>query len=58
MLSKSLTKSRIAENLRVVQLTEEDIGQIAEATKGKRQRYCDFGDIGECPSAQKTWLTD
>ena len=47
MLSKSLTPSRIEENLRVVQLSESDVEEIAKATEGQRKRFCDFGHIGE-----------
>ncbi|WWC64964.1 uncharacterized protein I303_107578 [Kwoniella dejecticola CBS 10117] len=45
VLPKSVTPSRIEENLKVLQLTREDIQSIADATKGQRARYCDFSDI-------------
>ncbi|WVQ63451.1 uncharacterized protein L199_001604 [Kwoniella botswanensis] len=45
VLPKSVTPKRIEENLKVVQLSEEDIKSIADATKGQRARYCDFSDI-------------
>nr|XP_018259520.1 uncharacterized protein I303_07588 [Kwoniella dejecticola CBS 10117]OBR81678.1 hypothetical protein I303_07588 [Kwoniella dejecticola CBS 10117] len=49
VLPKSVTPSRIEENLKVLQLTREDIQSIADATKGQRARYCDFSDISESP---------
>ncbi|WVW80697.1 hypothetical protein I302_102683 [Kwoniella bestiolae CBS 10118] len=45
VLPKSVTPSRIEENLKIVQHTEEDIKSIEDATKGQRARYCDFSDI-------------
>ncbi|WWC72808.1 uncharacterized protein I206_106772 [Kwoniella pini CBS 10737] len=45
VLPKSVTPSRIEENLRVVQLTAEDIDTIKSTTQGQRARYCDFSDI-------------
>ncbi|WWC98413.1 hypothetical protein V866_005304 [Kwoniella sp. B9012] len=45
VLPKSVTPKRIEENLKVVQLSEEDFKSIADATKGQRARYCDFSDI-------------
>lgn len=47
VLPKSVTPSRIVDNLKVVQLDKDDIAAIAEACKGKRQRYCDFSEISE-----------
>lgn len=47
VLPKSVTPSRIKENLRVVQLDQEDIETIKRGCEGKRQRYCDFSEISE-----------
>ena len=45
VLPKSVTPQRITENLRVVQLSEEDIQAIAKSCAGLRCRYCDFSHI-------------
>lgn len=47
VLPKSVTPTRIEENLRVVKLTDDHVEAIAKATEGMRMRYCDFSDISE-----------
>jgi diketogulonate reductase-like aldo/keto reductase len=46
-LPKSITPSRIEDNLKVVKLSVNEIAQIAEATTGQRARYADFSEISE-----------
>lgn len=45
VLPKSVTPSRITENLKVVQLSEEDLQSLYKAFEGMRHRYCDFSEI-------------
>ncbi|WWC92584.1 uncharacterized protein L201_007543 [Kwoniella dendrophila CBS 6074] len=45
VLPKSVAPSRIEENLKVVELSSEDIKSIANSTQGQRARYCDFSEI-------------
>jgi len=47
VLPKSVTPSRITENLKVVQLSNDDLEKLYKAFEGMRHRYCDFSEISE-----------